>query len=180
MEMTRPLVGEPLALDLLNTYWLADEQSYDLLSSQNATKVWIKEIGFENSDRVTQAVLDNLRLTRDAIRNVLTERSNARYLAALNKILLKGQRVEFLGVAGPDVSYRADAGWYVAWRAAYNLLELLRSASERIKKCAHPDCVLYFYDTSPKNARLWHDMATCGNRAKATRHYHRLKSSRDT
>jgi predicted RNA-binding Zn ribbon-like protein len=34
---------------------------------------------------------------------------------------------------------------------------------------------LYFYDTSPKRSRRWCSMATCGNRAKAARHYARSK-----
>lgn len=42
---------------------------------------------------------------------------------------------------------------------------------DRIRRCAHPDCVLFFYDTSKNGTRRWHSMATCGNRTKAARHY---------
>jgi predicted RNA-binding Zn ribbon-like protein len=175
MEITRPLRGEPLALDLLNTYWLADGQPYDLLDNAEATRHWLKENDLQSKEVVTKEVLENLRVTRDVIRRILSEESNGQNLLTFNKILHKGHRTEALEKKGPGVSYEAEAGWYVAWCAAYNFLELLRSAPQRIKKCAHPDCVLYFYDTSPKNARLWHEMATCGNRAKATRHYQRIK-----
>lgn len=58
-----------------------------------------------------------------------------------------------------------------AWLAADNLLSLLATAPDRIRQCAHPDCVLFFYDTSKNGTRRWHSMATCGNRTKAARHY---------
>ncbi|NUP28501.1 MAG: CGNR zinc finger domain-containing protein, partial [Nocardia sp.] len=43
----------------------------------------------------------------------------------------------------------------------------------RIRRCAHPDCILFFYDTSKSGARRRHSMTTCGNRAKAARHHAR-------
>ena len=51
------------------------------------------------------------------------------------------------------------------------LLHLLAESAGRIKQCAHPHCVLWFYDTSKNGTRRWHSMTTCGNRAKAARHY---------
>ncbi|WP_131727654.1 CGNR zinc finger domain-containing protein, partial [Mycobacteroides sp. H070] len=64
-----------------------------------------------------------------------------------------------------------ESHWLPGWLAADNLLTLLSDSSDRIKQCAHPHCVLFFYDTSKNGARRWHSMATCGNRAKAARHY---------
>lgn len=61
--------------------------------------------------------------------------------------------------------------WLAGWLAAENLLRLLTEAPDRIKQCAHPQCVLWFYDTTKNAARRWHSMETCGNRAKAARHY---------
>jgi predicted RNA-binding Zn ribbon-like protein len=175
MALVRPHKGEPLALDLLNTYWRDAEGSYDLLSSKGDTESWLAELEF-NKEPASEKVLQHLTATRDTIRHVLQDRNNMKHLASLNQILLKGHRVESLGPTGPQITFQTQKDWYVAWRAAYNLLELLQTP-ERVKKCAHPDCVLYFYDTSPKNARSWHDMKTCGNRAKAARHYERSKQA---
>lgn len=52
--------------------------------------------------------------------------------------------------------------------------ELLCSPSiRRVRKCAQHDCSGLFYDTSKAGRRQWCRMETCGNRAKASRHYHR-------
>ena len=41
-----------------------------------------------------------------------------------------------------------------------------------------PACVLWFYDTTRNGTRRWCFMAICGNRAKAHRHYDRVKKTR--
>jgi predicted RNA-binding Zn ribbon-like protein len=180
MNPPRPLTGEPLALDLLNTYWLDAEGEYDLLTSREETQAWLDELKLEPAERVSKETLENLKTTREAIRQFLEHGTTRGHAEAVTKVLSKGQIIESLGNLGPEVSYKIDKGWVTAWQAAHNLLELLRLDPRRIKKCAHPDCVLYFYDTSPKNARRWHDMATCGNRAKRSRHYQRTKGTTST
>jgi predicted RNA-binding Zn ribbon-like protein len=53
---------------------------------------------------------------------------------------------------------------------AVSALALLRAeALARIKIC--PNCGWLFVDRSRNSSRLWCDMAVCGNRAKARRHY---------
>ncbi|MCY1664005.1 CGNR zinc finger domain-containing protein [Rhizobium sp. SL86] len=44
---------------------------------------------------------------------------------------------------------------------------------ERLKICGH--CGWLFLDRSKNKSRFWCDMAVCGNRAKAARHYRRKK-----
>lgn len=54
----------------------------------------------------------------------------------------------------------------IAWSA----IDLLATTPfERIKQCPAHDCGWLFLDTSKNNTRRWCDMATCGNRSKATR-----------
>jgi len=47
-----------------------------------------------------------------------------------------------------------------------------------LKACENEACILYFYDTSRNKKRRWCSMDTCGNRVKASRHYHRRKAVR--
>lgn len=55
--------------------------------------------------------------------------------------------------------------------------ELLASADlERLRECGGPTCTWLFLDRSPSGSRRWCSMKTCGNRAKARRHYRRRKS----
>ncbi|HSO48667.1 MAG TPA: CGNR zinc finger domain-containing protein [Rhizobiaceae bacterium] len=57
-------------------------------------------------------------------------------------------------------------------------LSALRLAAEppveRLRICGH--CGWLFLDRSKNRSRMWCDMAVCGNREKARRHYRRVKS----
>jgi predicted RNA-binding Zn ribbon-like protein len=48
----------------------------------------------------------------------------------------------------------------------------------RVRQCANPACLWLFVDDSKAGTRRWCSMASCGNRAKANRHYARLKQTR--
>jgi predicted RNA-binding Zn ribbon-like protein len=63
------------------------------------------------------------------------------------------------------------------------LFPIVRSAADwlqsadwtLLKKCANPDCILWFYDTSKNHSRRWCSMEGCGNRHKVTAHYRKKK-----
>lgn len=58
----------------------------------------------------------------------------------------------------------------VLWSAA----DLLTRADQlRVRRCANDKCLWLFIDNSKTGTRRWCDMASCGNRAKALRHYRR-------
>lgn len=58
---------------------------------------------------------------------------------------------------------------------AFSALALLRPETlSRVKTC--PNCGWLFVDRSRNASRLWCDMAVCGNRAKARRHYGKAKT----
>jgi predicted RNA-binding Zn ribbon-like protein len=56
----------------------------------------------------------------------------------------------------------------VLWSAADLLLA---AARHRIRQCANEKCMWLFVDESKSGTRRWCDMSSCGNRAKAQRHY---------
>ncbi len=62
--------------------------------------------------------------------------------------------------------------WPVA-RSAAELLVSSRLASVRL--CAAEDCEWLFLDLSKNSTRRWCNMKVCGNRAKARRHYQRVR-----
>jgi predicted RNA-binding Zn ribbon-like protein len=64
--------------------------------------------------------------------------------------------------------------WPILWAAA----ELLTSDDlDRVGECADDrGCGYLFFDTSRNRSRRWCNMQTCGNRAKAMRHYNRKTS----
>jgi predicted RNA-binding Zn ribbon-like protein len=59
-------------------------------------------------------------------------------------------------------------------RLAADLLVTADPAS--IRCCAGPGCGWLFHDTSPNKRRRWCSMESCGNRAKARRHYQKHKA----
>jgi predicted RNA-binding Zn ribbon-like protein len=62
------------------------------------------------------------------------------------------------------------------WAVARSAADLLVSDDRRlIRECAEDRCAWLFLDTSKNKSRRWCDMAVCGNRAKARRHYARVK-----
>ena len=60
----------------------------------------------------------------------------------------------------------------VLWSAADLLIE---GAQASIRQCANDECLWLFLDASKNATRRWCDMASCGNRAKARRHYLKTK-----
>ena len=157
MSDPRPLTGEPLAVDLLNTVWVDGGARHDLLDLPGGVAAW----GYADADP------DALRAARDAIRAALDGDAEP-----LNAVLAHGRVALRLAAGGaPERDVEVDEErWRLPWLAAQNLLELDRA---RIRACAGHDCVLHFYDTSRAGKRMWCSMAGCGNRAKARRHYER-------
>jgi len=62
------------------------------------------------------------------------------------------------------------------WPVARSAAELLASDDlALVRECAADDCGWLFIDASKNRSRRWCDMAVCGNRAKARRHYARAR-----
>ena len=60
----------------------------------------------------------------------------------------------------------------VLWSAADLLV---KGGRQRIRQCANARCRWLFLDESKNGTRRWCNMASCGNRAKAHRHYLKMK-----
>ena len=166
MVAIRPLVGEPLALDLVNTQWHEGGAQHDLFATLQGAARWLDEAGLGGTE-VTKESRLALCDAREALRGALEH--PGREPQALNAVLRKGRMLAQIKADGPTYIPEVPDAWRVAWLAAQSYLELLTRAPERIRRCAHPDCILYFYDTSKNGTRRWCSMKTCGNRAKARR-----------
>ena len=60
----------------------------------------------------------------------------------------------------------------VLWSAG----DLMLNASSRpVRRCANEECLWLFIDQSKNGTRRWCDMNSCGNRAKARRHYAKIR-----
>lgn len=168
MRDPRPHLGEPLALDLLNTRWMSPEGPRDLLAEDDGLRCWLQSNDLAGRCAADEPTRDALVRTREAILRALADGAGDE----LNAVLEHGRVKRRFTRSGPkDEADVAEPHWLAGWLAADNLLALLAESPSRIKQCAHPHCILWFYDTSKNGTKRWHSMATCGNRAKAARHY---------
>jgi predicted RNA-binding Zn ribbon-like protein len=105
--------------------------------------------------------------------------------AALER--LNGELARTLGLARV---MPAEGGYSWSWAEGDALDDMLapiaRAAADmlvddaelsRVRICAADDCDWLFLDTTKNRSRQWCSMASCGNRAKARRHYQRHKGS---
>jgi predicted RNA-binding Zn ribbon-like protein len=169
--MQRPHVGEPLALDLVNTRWMSRGSQVDFLEDEQNVRTWLAENGFsEPSQEAWPALLE----ARDALRASLVG-SRPEAERALNAVLEHGAVRLAVHDGRPERTVRAESGWLAAWTAVSQYLDLIEGQADRVRQCAHPDCVLFFHDTSRNGTRRWHSMETCGARSKAQRHYRRVQ-----
>ncbi|MDI5963817.1 CGNR zinc finger domain-containing protein [Streptomyces sp. SL13] len=172
----RPLTGEPLSLDLLNTRWIDGGREQDLLADLAGLRIWLGSVRPADGCRADTATLDALRATRAALALAAAAPAapSAPACAALDEVLAHGRIRRRLTAAGPAEETETDAPcWLPGWLAAADYLRLLALDPTRVHACEGPGCVLYFYDTSKGRRRRWCSMAACGNRAKASRHYAR-------
>ncbi|MFE1881806.1 CGNR zinc finger domain-containing protein [Streptomyces diastatochromogenes] len=173
----RPLTGEPLALDLLNTRWNREGVTQDLLADTEGLAVWLASNGLDGAHAADADVLDHLRQAREALRAAV-DGSLAEGAPLVDAVLAHGRiRPRLTERGAAEEPEFADPAWGPAWLAARNYLELLAQAPDRIRGCAHETCILHFFDTSRNGTRRWCSMAACGNRAKASRHYARSKEN---
>ncbi|MFG3341780.1 CGNR zinc finger domain-containing protein [Glycomyces sp. NPDC048151] len=167
MAITRPLTGEPLPLDLLNTTWMEQGARRDMFDTPGALGDWLAahDLPQDAPDAETTAFLVE---AREAIRAVVSGAEGAE--AAINAVLAHGVRRLRLVDGRPTITYEVDdPARFPGWRAAATLLDLLDTRPDRIRKCANPNCILWYLDTTRNGSRRWHSMETCGNRAKAKR-----------
>jgi predicted RNA-binding Zn ribbon-like protein len=170
----RPLTGEPLALDLLNTRWMREGALQDLLTDTGGLAVWLAAAGLDGFTADDRTLRHTLR-ARAAL-TAAVDGSPEEGAAGVDAVLEHGRIRPTLGPEGPgERTEFDDPAWGPAWLAARNYLELLATAPDRIRSCAHGTCILHFFDTSRNGTRRWCSMAACGNRAKASRHYARTR-----
>ncbi|MBW5480713.1 CGNR zinc finger domain-containing protein [Streptomyces bambusae] len=178
----RPLTGEPVSLDLLNTRWMQDGEPVDLfagaagLTRLEGLAIWLRANGLERRFRADAPTLVHLLTAREALARAVADPADPSALALLDGVLEHGRIRLTLGADGQgERAEFPDPAWGPAWTAVRDYLGLLAAGPGRIRACASNACVLHFYDTSRNGTRRWCSMAACGNRAKASRHYARTR-----
>ncbi|CAM5442198.1 hypothetical protein SAVIM338S_02652 [Streptomyces avidinii] len=178
----RPLTGEPVALDLLNTRWVQEGESLDLfagafgLTRVEGLALWLESAGLAGRFRADAATLVHLLTAREALARAVADPGDESARGLMDAVLEHGRiRITLTAAGTGERPEFADPSWGPAWTAVRDYLELLASGPGRIRECASEACVLHFHDTSRNGTRRWCSMSACGNRAKASRHYARTR-----
>jgi predicted RNA-binding Zn ribbon-like protein len=183
--VTIPLVGEPLAVDFVNTVVqppIGAER--DLLADPDSFRAWLDEEGDRldaPGGEVDLAALRDLRVhvarALDAARR--GRRPDAASLAALTAAqraapayrVLRWDRTQVTGRVHRDADATASLLAVLA-EAATDLLT--DPAVKKLRQCEGPGCRLLFLPTHPR--RRWCSPALCGNRVRVARYYQRHKA----
>lgn len=150
-------VVTPREVRVLNRW--SDAQKATALAEAHALRAHLR--------RLCEAV------SRDDVPDALLKLLNAHLArrASLSQLRRAKGGVEL--VESLEVSEVANVLFPLARSAAHWLVE---AEWPLLKKCANPQCILWFYDTSKNHSRRWCSMEICGNRHKVTAHLGRKKA----
>jgi predicted RNA-binding Zn ribbon-like protein len=192
-------VGDHVALDFLNTIaaprgetvefipdgaaylaWLADAA---LLEAEEARALQ-KKFGKPDLDRLAGEARD----LREWFRQVLPASDGAHgpsdeVIARLNRILLDDCAYQQLEKSGVQTLLRARRRFTQARQllvpVAQKMAELFANTDRAlIKRCANPNCTLWFHDKTKAHRRLFCSAAVCGNRAKVAAYRERQRKEK--
>ena len=187
------LPDEPAPVRLMNTIWADASGVHDHLQSPADVAAWFDAVGIDRLGAVaTPADLTRARALRDAARRLAAYVSGDSREAAVCAtesihVALAAVNAAVLERPAPQLELR-DGHLQSTARArvspvragiaqvAEGTVELLcGSTADSLRACHAPGCVLYFVKTHPR--REWCSVA-CGNRARAARHYEKVRSAR--
>src|SRR5262249_16554308 len=191
-----------LCLEFSNTLeWHTSDSPHETLASYADLVSWARLAGIvtdsegrqllmlaERHPRKASAVLEKDILFRETVYRIFSALAAGRRpelsdLNALNNALSESlSRSRIVQTAESFVWSWADregALDYMLWPVIRSAGELLTFGElERVRECAGAGCGWLFIDLGRNKVRRWSDMKSCGNRAKARRHYERIKAAR--
>ena len=184
--------GGALCLDFVNTLGDRPRRRNETLRAPSDLLEWGVAAGLlDPGDRqgpsggATRSALEHAVALREGLYRIFSARVGGRTPDRSDIDLLNGHlrpALTHLALEADDDGVHWDwAGSpgpveQLLWSVARSAAELLTSSElDRIRECASDRCSWLFLDYSRSRRRRWCDMKTCGNRAKARRHYHRQK-----
>jgi len=184
------LPGEPVPVRLMSTIWADTDGIHDELRTQADVDEWLDAVTLDRAGaHATEGELAAARALRDAVRRLashLTQDTRAAAASAMSDLTAALDQVNQAAaeLPGPRLTLRdgrLEAGSATgASPVTTGLAQVARQAidllggpdSAQLRACYAPGCVLYFVKSHPR--REWCSVA-CGNRARAARHYQRVR-----
>lgn len=199
------LLGGHPALDFVNTLDWRDRPAEEggpneTLDSYAALLAWCRRLGLiggptlvalEALADATPAKADAVLVEAIALREALNRLARARDhgksgrstdLDVLNRCLLRYPEGRTIAPVSGGFAWKSHGdglqlGSPLGAIARLGADLLVTAEPDSIRCCLGPGCGWLFHDNSPNKRRRWCSMESCGNRAKARRHYQRLKAT---
>jgi predicted RNA-binding Zn ribbon-like protein len=161
--------GEPVLVALVNTRSQVGDAVHDELEHDDTAAAWLRAHGGSGD----AAEIADVRRARAVLAGLIRGTADGGALAPWLDTVRRTPRLDdrFL-----DWVTLAPAASAVSVRAILEWAALQTPAGSRVRACASPDCLHVFVDHSKANVRKWCQMAVCGNRTKARRHYARTQT----
>ena len=186
------LPNEPTPIRLMSTIWADTAGPHDDLGSADDLEQWLDAVGAPRAGaRATDEDLATAVRFRDAVRRLAAHATGDRRVGARSAMADLDEAVSALNAAAapqpaPRIALRGDgfarvehepgSGVGVSLAAvADETITLLTEGVSGLRACYAPGCVLYFVKSHPR--REWCSVA-CGNRARAVRHYDKVRVRR--
>lgn len=187
MATTFPLLGEPLALDLVNTRICVGGEQVDLLDTPAALTSWLtaQTARVRWLGSVDDADLVAVRALREAVRALLAaDRDGTNPPAGALDAVNAALRLPALALqlTWADIGPRVEPATgrtpqeELLHAIALDVVALLTGPEHQLlRTCEHPECILQFLGRNRR--RRWCSAAGCGNRARVARHYSRHRTT---
>ncbi|MGW7536994.1 CGNR zinc finger domain-containing protein [Amycolatopsis sp. NPDC054798] len=184
------LPDEVVPVRLMATVWADTSGLHDDLRTREDLDAWLDDVGIERGPRQSSAAeLALARRLRDAVRRLAAQATaDDRQPAILDLDTALGDLndlvthlpVPQLTLVDGKLQESSSPGTSPVVtglaRVARESIALLGGPeAAKLRACYAPGCVLYFMKTHPR--REWCSVA-CGNRARAARHYEKVRSTR--
>jgi len=183
-----PMLGDHLAMDLLNTEARDDGKAIEFWNSDAEVLQWLARydiVPAAKGDSFAQAeLLLQAKALRTLARKLITEFKEEKMsdISELNQYLHAFDTSPHLArdaegkLTLSRISHTDSIGALLG-PVAEAVAELLVEGNfTLVKQCEHPDCILWFYDRTKAHKRRWCSMALCGNRHKAAQFRKRSSS----
>lgn len=189
MDKSRYVLGGAEWINLVNTI---NKRQVDMLDDRLKTVQWLEannllresDAQALQNEELFHSLLGRLHSLRHLCKGILTdlEQQGKPSSHAANQLqkLVEQVNVRLTLVPSEGNLHLVCEGTtmedHVLYKIAQSITHSLeRVPVDRIRKCEHEQCILYFIDTSKSGKRRWCSMETCGNRQKAAEFYARKK-----
>lgn len=175
-----PMLGDHLAMDLLNTKVRSGDMVVDYWESDADVLRWLRQneisVVLQPSHLADGKLLSHAKALRTISYQLISsfkQKHQLQDISELNTYLHKYVSAPHIAQDGDGkltitrIS-RSDTAASMLGQVAESVAQLLVEGNATlVKQCEHPDCILWFYDRTKAHKRRWCSMATCGNRHKA-------------